>query len=352
MRRGLLLLLLPLLLAPAPVERFLVDEIAAVDLRLKELNDQEVEILKQADGMNTEQQLHEEERKLAEDALTQHRADALQRLGTLYRMRRRGLASVLLEADTPWDFRRRFYYMTRIVQEDRGRAEAYLAALEKLREADAKITADLEKVAKLRREVDKTRADLASQRKQRVALLAEIRGSTVLSTQHARQAEEAKKDWTPPPASPGASDFRSRRGNLPAPIRGPVLTGYGSYVDSSGQPRQNLGIDFVVPLNAPFVAVADGIVKQVRYQKGYGQIVLVEHGAYTTLYAHANGARVAQGQSVKAGDVLGLAGNTGLTDDSRGYLHFEVRYNGTPQNPEEWLAAGARTCHPDAVLCP
>ncbi|MFN7147007.1 MAG: M23 family metallopeptidase [Myxococcota bacterium] len=47
---------------------------------------------------------------------------------------------------------------------------------------------------------------------------------------------------------------------------------------------------------------------------------------------------VAQGQAVKRGDVLGLVGNTGLAEDADARLHFEVRYNNTPQDPAEWLA--------------
>ena len=355
MRKKLLFLLLPLLLAPAPVERFLVEEIEAVDLRLRELNDQELAMQTQSQAMIAEQKQHEEARLVAREGLTQHRADAIQRMSTLYRMRRRGLASVLLEADTPWDFRRRFYYLSRLVQEDQGRAAAYMEALQRVEEADAQLAADIKRVEELRKTLEQTRTDLGTQRRQRVALLAEIRGSSDLSGTWARQAAEAKASWTPPPAqtTATASDFRSRRGQLPAPIRGPVLRGYGTYMDpNSGSSRQNLGIDYIAPLGTPFVAVADGVVGKVQYLKAYGQTVLVEHGAYMTLYAHANGTRVAPGQQVRAGDVLGLAGNTGLTDDSQGYLHFEVRYNGTPQNPREWLASGAMNCHPDAVLCP
>ena len=308
----------------------------------------------QGEAMLAEQKQHEEDRLIAREGLTQHRADAMQRMGTLYRMRRRGIASVLLEAETPWDFRRRFYYLSRLVQEDQGRAAAYLEALKRVEEAEAKLAADLARVEELHKTLEQTRADLGSQRRQRVALLAEIRGSADLSGTWARQAAEAKASWTPPATQTvQASDFRSRRGLLPAPIRGPVLRGFGTYMDpSSGASRQNLGIDYITPLGTPFVAVADGVVGKVAYLKAYGQTVLVEHGAYMTLYAHANGTRVAPGQQVRAGDVLGLAGNTGLTDDSQGYLHFEVRYNGTPQNPREWLANGAMNCHPDAVLCP
>ena len=75
----------------------------------------------------------------------------------------------------------------------------------------------------------------------------------------------------------------------------------------------------------------------------FGRIVLVDHDfgdghTYTTLYAHANGLRAIQGQEVHQGDVLGLVGTTGLTEEAPPRLHFEVRYNGTPQDPLAWVA--------------
>ena len=91
-------------------------------------------------------------------------------------------------------------------------------------------------------------------------------------------------------------------------------------------------------LGSPFRAVADGVVTRSGYVRGYGQVVMVQHGPYTTLYAHANGLRVAQGQAVRQGDVLGLVGNTGLAEDAEARLHFELRYNNTPQDPAPWLA--------------
>lgn len=350
------LLWLPLglvLAAPSPMERFLVDEIAAVDKRLDDLDKQQVSLLQQSDAFTAQKVAHEEDRARAEEGLAQHRADAGRRLGLLYRMRRRGLASILLQAETPAEFRRRFRYLATVVGEDRERAAQYQKALDGVHQADEKLEADLQALSTTRSDLEKTRADLNAQRRQRVALLSEIRGSPELTNTWTRQAAAAQSEYNPPPPPPRADplDFRRLKGSLPSPIRGPIVRGFGSIPDSSGQSRQNLGVDYLVPLGSPFVAVADGLVTRVQYVRAYGMSVLVEHGAYLTLYAHAQAAKVAQGQTVKSGDILGLAGNTGLTDDSNGYLHFEVRYNGTAQNPLDWLSPGGVYCHPDAVLC-
>ena len=85
-------------------------------------------------------------------------------------------------------------------------------------------------------------------------------------------------------------------------------------------------------------AVAAGTVIRAGYVRGFGQMVMVQHGTFSTLYAHASSLRVTVDQAVKAGDALGTVGTTGLADDSSPVLHFELRYNGTPQDPTDWLA--------------
>lgn len=86
--------------------------------------------------------------------------------------------------------------------------------------------------------------------------------------------------------------------------------------------------------NQPFVAAAAGTIVEASYgwNGGYGNMVRVDHGnGYITVYAHCNTLSVSVGQTVQAGDVLGLIGNTGDSDGP--HLHFEVRLNGSPVDP-------------------
>ena len=71
--------------------------------------------------------------------------------------------------------------------------------------------------------------------------------------------------------------------------------------------------------------------------RGLGQTVAVQHGPYTTVYAHLSGVRVRVDDTVVAGQVIGLVGNTGLTAADGYRLTFEVRYNNSPQDPLPWL---------------
>jgi len=102
--------------------------------------------------------------------------------------------------------------------------------------------------------------------------------------------------------------------------------------------KMHTGLDIGSKLNEEIVAAADGVVIFAGTRSGYGNCVIIDHGSgITTLYAHINnrGILVRTGQTVKAGEVIAKAGQTGVATGQ--HLHFEVRVNGTPQNPLEYV---------------
>jgi len=97
--------------------------------------------------------------------------------------------------------------------------------------------------------------------------------------------------------------------------------------------RTHWGIDIPFPEGTPIVATFDGVVRVSTYNNGgYGNLVIIRHNnRLETYYAHLYRRLVNPGQIVKAGDTIGLGGNTGR---SRGnHLHFETRYLGQHFNP-------------------
>ncbi|MDZ4169314.1 MAG: peptidoglycan DD-metalloendopeptidase family protein [Coriobacteriia bacterium] len=89
---------------------------------------------------------------------------------------------------------------------------------------------------------------------------------------------------------------------------------------------------------AALVATADGTVIFAGYRGGYGNTVMIDHGnGVVTLYAHqaSGGIRVRTGQRVSRGDRIGTVGSTG--NSTGAHLHFEVRVNGSPRNPMNYM---------------
>ena len=95
------------------------------------------------------------------------------------------------------------------------------------------------------------------------------------------------------------------------------------------------GVDFGCDRNTEVYATGDAVVEEVKergYNGGYGRVLLLNHGfGYKTRYAHLNSIKVAEGDSVKRGQVIALTGNTGRS--SGPHLHYEVIHRGRPVNP-------------------
>lgn len=118
------------------------------------------------------------------------------------------------------------------------------------------------------------------------------------------------------------------------PVKGTITSHFGP---RNG--RQHKGMDIVhsARTEAPIKAALDGVVKRAGYfNNGYGNLVVIDHGGgWETYYAHLSSVKVKVGQRVSTGDLLGYMGTTG---NSTGvHLHFEIRKNGKPYNPANYL---------------
>jgi septal ring factor EnvC (AmiA/AmiB activator) len=127
------------------------------------------------------------------------------------------------------------------------------------------------------------------------------------------------------------------RGRIPWPVSGKLISYFGKTKDTRfNLIVDNSGIQIQAPEGTPIHAVAAGVVKFADWFKGYGKLVILDHGrGYYSLYAQAANLNVSEGQSVAAGEVLGSVGDTDSLVGSS--LYFEIRKNGVPQDPLHWL---------------
>ena len=97
--------------------------------------------------------------------------------------------------------------------------------------------------------------------------------------------------------------------------------------------RMHNGLDIKVYIGDTIRAAFDGRVRMVKYERrGYGKYVVIRHdNGLETIYGHLSKQIVAEDEYVKAGDPIGLGGNTGRSTGS--HLHFETRFLGIPINP-------------------
>lgn len=289
---------------------------------------------------------HAREEEAAAQARMRARLGELRpRLLARARMGRAGELQIMLESRSLADLVKRRYLMSRILSRDMGLLGEARAAFEARERARAERQVEAERLRALAAEVEERRGQAEARREERETLLAALRSARAF---HERAADEvstqAKKlaDFVatlPPPRAglTGPGGFSGRRGRLPLPAPGPIAVGFGRVVN----PKFNTvtvqnGIDVEAAPGTPVLAVAAGRVVHAGWFKGYGNLVIVDHGeGYHTLVAHLATMQTAMGEEVEAGAVLGTVGDSGSLKGP--YLYFEIREKGRPVDPRPWL---------------
>lgn len=103
-----------------------------------------------------------------------------------------------------------------------------------------------------------------------------------------------------------------------------------------GASTNHKGVDLATPTGTPVYASCGGTVTKAGWGSGYGYVVYIDHeDGRQTRYGHLSRVLVSVGQKVKQGDRIALSGNTGVSTGP--HLHFEMRINGTPVDPEKYV---------------
>jgi murein hydrolase activator len=133
--------------------------------------------------------------------------------------------------------------------------------------------------------------------------------------------------------------FRPFQGVLPWPARGPISSRFGRQPSSRfGTSIVRNGIEIAIPDEQPVRTVHEGVVAFADQFTGYGNLVIVEHGEGTfSLYGHLSAMQVPKGAQVAA---LAVLGRSGRNPNGVPALYFELRVDGKPVDPLQWLQKG------------
>ncbi len=220
-----------------------------------------------------------------------------------------------------------------------GARDAAAAGEEKARSVAVRAQQAQERVASL---VAQRRGALADAESSRAADVAEYKAANDASRALAARlralaAERARKAARERVAAPVVSS-----GRFAWPTDGRLTSRFGYRRHPIyGDVRFHAGIDIGAPIGTPVWAASPGTVIQAGYASGYGTLVLVSHGSFNgrdivTGYAHMSTVLVSVGQRVGRGQEVGRVGNEG--NSTGPHLHFEVRANGDPIDPLDWVS--------------
>ncbi len=245
-----------------------------------------------------------------------------------------------------------------IARDDLDRLSRYDVTADRLTARQEAVARARGELVELRRAVDAERNQVTVQAERRRALLADVREDRATHERLAGELTEATRRLetlvrslarraptqravararpTPPPAETSLGLGRER-GQLPWPTEGRVVAEFGPQTHPRfGTETLRSGVDIEAPEGTAIRAVAAGSVAYRGWLKGYGNLVVLDHGdGYHTLYAHAAQVLVDEGDQVKTGALIGRVGETGSVEGPR--LYFEVRYQGRAEDPQLWL---------------
>ena len=127
------------------------------------------------------------------------------------------------------------------------------------------------------------------------------------------------------------------------PLKDLYITSPYGYRDHpfTGKWELHVGTDFRAAMGTQVQSCSSGNILSIGRLEDYGKYIIIEHrNGYTSLYGHLNKILVQKGQMVQEGQIIGESGNTGYSTGP--HLHFEIRKNGLPQNPENLLTKSGK----------
>ncbi len=265
------------------------------------------------------------------------------RLRAMYRLQRRGKLEVLLSAGDFASLVWRQRALTALVERDvqlLGQTRAAQAFQARTEAMLARVEDSLSQRAEL---MARERALAQSQAQVLSALLRQIGADAQLAARVVRELELTDRRLAQMvevvETEVADNGFGRLRGRMPWPTRGLIEVTFGQVLN----PRFNTvtfqkGLDLRAPMGEPVRAVASGKVVHAGWMKGYGNLLIVDHGGgYHTVMAHLAGFLRTAGDEVLTGDELARVGDSGSNKGA--YLYFELRKNGIAVDPKSWLAA-------------
>lgn len=268
-----------------------------------------------------------------------------QRLVALYKFGDSGPLRIVFSSLSPSEMTSQYRSLQQVVRHDRQLLDSYKEQLGRLDKALADLETLRGKQSGLLSEVQQNRSQLQEARRLKRKLLAEVRKDkdllavmvAGLKEKKERLERLIKKLETAPGGgySAKAGPFFRLKGRIPRPMKGKIQVSFGPQRHPElGTLYSSHGIEIAAAEGTPIAAVGSGRVVFADSFKGYGKLVIVDHGnSYHTLYGHALHLDRGVGDRVKAGEILARAGFPGT-----GGLYFEIRHHGVPLDPLSWFA--------------
>lgn len=286
----------------------------------------------------------EQEMSVSREAIERHRQWMKRKLRALYKYGQNADVILMLlgSPDIPQLVRnsKNLHFIT---AHDHKRMSAFQENLISLREKEKQLTKLKKELISHREKVLAEEASLSEKRSAKQIMLASVKQEKSSQTKMLREMEESSKRLleiirnSEQGEAFSGRGFAALKGTLPWPVQGKVAVPYGSQKDPQfSTPVFRSGTFIESPSDSVARAVHEGKVVFAEWFKGYGQLVIINHGeGYHSLYGSLSEIFTKVGDIIKSKQTVGRVGSSSIVNSPG--LYFELRYKGKPLNPIHWL---------------
>lgn len=327
-------------------EKSILSTLQRIDLNIKSQEKELQQIADQITGIQVDILSLSKELTALKDKLSRKKTYLKERLRVLYRQHYGGYALILFTAKDQQDLIRKSRYVSLIANHDATLIATYRNELRQLDEKKQRLEILRDKLDESRDAAAEKKKGLITERSRKDRILATIRSKRSTYEKAIRELETSSKELQEMirkmkeqsiPGNVTGKGFRSLKGRLPWPVSGEVVAPFGQYKD----PKFNItmfknGIEIRTRPGDKPRAVAGGRVVYADWFKGYGLLLIIDHGdGYHSLYGNLSEIFHSTGAIISKGTVVGETGDARLMNFPT--LYFEIRFKGKPVDPLEWL---------------
>lgn len=342
----------------------LTNALEEIDRSLQQKEDQLNDLKERQASVEQKIASLEKERAELELGLVERRVQLQKRLRALYKYSNKGFMQALLAGGTGSEILKRMKYLQIIIEQDMALISTQRRSLDRLSEVKSTVEQERIQVKDLSRQVEQQLVSAQEERARKQVLLTKLKGEKDFEARRlkelegnltalAKKVEEMNAAKAAAAAAAAAANepksplrakvdestgFANQISRLPFPVPGGKVTrAFGRYkVPGMKASENSRGLIIKADIGTAVKAIYQGEVKVAEWFNGFGLLLIIDHGdGFHSIYAHASKLLKKPGEKVKTGEKVALVGDTGSFDGPQ--LYLEVRQNGKPENPIQWV---------------
>lgn len=352
-----------LLKKTAKVEQKVSGELLLIDKTLKQKEAQFASLASELKGVERSIAKTEKEIASVNDEVEQKRREIERRLVSVYKAGEIGNLRIFYSSESFPQMVENLRYMKSVIGNDRRLFNDYKQKIVELSKLKAAFETDANRKEHLKIGIEQKKQEIEGEKNKKSAYLAKVRQDKQAHLASLRELQAnagrlqamvrkleaiSRKSYTTKPGKTtskgnipvlppiSGKGFGAQRGRLSLPVNGRIVSGFGrhKHPEFNSYTVSN-GISISAPSGADIKAVYDGKVIFASYFKGYGNMVIIDHGdGFFSLYAHASRIMKRVGTEVARNETIASVGDV---DSPQGdMLYFEIRYQGRPVDPASW----------------